>query len=132
MSKKKNAKVFRKSVKKYSKFFNLQNWEIGVTENPDKSSRLLAQCCTWTIESFPDGNGKVCTIYYSRDWIKKKLHKKEIRQTAFHEVCELLLSTLRDYSSQHKYFISPREVDNEVHSIIRILENKIFPIISTQ
>jgi len=61
----------------------------------------------------------------SKDWTDAlPLNNKEIRRCAFHEVCELLLGNLRDIAGSR--FILEREIDEQVHIIIRTLENVIF------
>ena len=49
--------------------------------------------------------------------------KKEIVKCAFHEVCETMLSQLRNLAEYH---YSYNKVDKEIHKVIRILENIFF------
>ncbi len=49
---------------------------------------------------------------------------EEIKRTAFHEVCELLLCRLSTIGKAR--FVAELEIDEEIHNIIRILENTVF------
>lgn len=126
---KRNIKMFKKYVRYYIDIFNLHNWEVVISEGESDTSS--ASCLWWSIDDYPNGCGQIASIYYDKNWIKnKKLKRSEISRTAFHEVIELLLSKLRDYSENTEKVISSYEIDNEIHNIIRIMENKILPLIS--
>lgn len=125
----KRIKRFRKSVKKYIDFFGLYEYRLHLMPQAKASAR--ASCYWHNIEEAPDGSGMTITICYSESWINNpNLDNKDIDQTAFHEVLELLLHKLRDYAQQHRVFISDREIDDEIHRIIRRFENKILPLIN--
>ncbi len=47
-------------------------------------------------------------------------------QSAFHEVCELLLARLVTYTYEKD--AKPEEIEDAVHEIIRILENTVLPL----
>jgi hypothetical protein len=93
-------------------------------ESKDLPDEWRAACETNQVTE--DGNGKICNIFYSKNWMDdNELGAEEIKRVAFHEVCELLLSDLRSYAENKIYMVSDREVDNAVHSIIQLLANKV-------
>jgi len=123
-------KVFTDAVIFYQNLFNLMNWEICIERHDEDDARASAYFGTWEDGQF--NSGRIANVCYSMDWISSKdLTDYEIKQTAFHEVIEVLLANLRIYSENNKYVISETTIDEEIHSIIRTFENKIFPLIES-
>ncbi len=123
MSKSENVKLFKIWVYKYINFFDLSDWEITIEELIEKYIRA-------TVLWDEMASNRIANFYYEKEWIENnKLTKDEIQRVAFHEVLELLLANLRVFSVEHKEKISSREVDTEIHRIIRKLENKVFNLI---
>jgi hypothetical protein len=60
-------------------------------------------------------------IKLAKDFGKTKPTKWEIRSTAYHEVCELLLGKL--WTLAHNRFVSVNEVDSERHAIVQKMMN---------
>lgn len=116
----KKIKFFTERVLIYQKYFGLLSYEIDILpqiKNGTNASTL-----------FNDGDlGKASrrvTIAYSLGFINdEKTTLDEIDKSAFHEICELFLGKIRFFA---EYGISPVLVDNEIHSIIRTLENTLF------
>lgn len=108
------VKHFENSVKKYQKMFNLLNYRISIFEQIKPGVR--ASC-------YHDNEGRVASICYSLEWLHENPSLNDIEETAFHEVIELLLSKLRDYSIDLNIQRTTEDVNQEVHNIIRILEN---------
>lgn len=131
MKNKEKIDYFKKEVFRFIDFFGLIDWEVYVFEQ-DKREDSLASCRWHGIspELNGEGNGKNASICFGIKWIKDpQTTKLELSKSAFHEVTELLLANLSDYSNNNSIIISQREIENEIHSIIRRLENRVFPLI---
>ncbi len=63
-------------------------------------------------------------IKLGKDWGESLKNKEEVRKSAFHEVCELLLGDLRTLCDTDK--VSEDDADREIHRVIRVLENVFF------
>jgi hypothetical protein len=122
-----NINLFKKYVNKYINFFGMFDWEINFAICHEKNAD--ASCAYYRLDEAGEGCGQTVTFRYSLDWIDSNVEEDEIERTAFHEVLELLLSKLRDFSSYKDVHISDREVDNEIHRVIRIFENKVFNLV---
>jgi len=123
MTKAVKVKLFKDSITKYIDFFSLHEWEIYFEEDDEKGTIASTR--------WHEMNGAQNVIFsWGKDWIEDKTTtKEEIYKASFHEVLELLLAKLRDFSSNTTKKISKREVDTEVHRVIRIMENKVFKLI---
>lgn len=119
-------KYFISECKRFIDFFGLHDWQIYYEPHDDEGAR--AMCTTDMMTG--DGCGMIARISWSPDWIKdKETDKYELSVCAFHEVIELMFSFIRDYAMNRNIYISHREVDNEIHRIIRRFENKVFPLV---
>lgn len=124
--------LFKKQVDNYISFFNLKNWETNINKTDNDS--VFGTCV-----AFP--NDRMAIIQLSTVNLKKALiemkednHdndyvRRELSKVAFHEVMELMLFKLRDMANEKEKIIHWDEVDSEIHSIIRTMENVIFPVI---
>ena len=110
---------FEKQVNKWIDFFDLRSFEVYIFEENNQDNK--ATCYQNSI----DVGGQIASIVYNKEWIGKA-DRPEISKVAFHEVMELLLFELRLMSGNHDLHISKREVDKEIHRVIRILESKIY------
>ena len=124
----KNIKHFKKSVNEAIEFFGLYSYSFTIMEQMKPEAR--ASNYYHSISDDPDSSARLFTICYSLHWINDEdTTLDEIRNTAFHEVFETMFYRLRDYSLANKLTISEREVDDQIHKIIRTFENKILPLI---
>jgi hypothetical protein len=115
-------------VKKYIDFFGLYEWELFFSEDTNSMNRALV--CWHTINDRQEGSGMIATFQWRRSWIvKKETTKDEIKKVAFHEVLELLLGKVRDFGENKTVLIPDYVVDEEIHKIIRRIENKVFNLI---
>ena len=122
------VKLFKDSIKKYIDYFGLWEWEYHIKESEIPNYR--ARTSYYDIEENPEGSGYIVTFFYNVAWLKdKETNKEEIDKVAFHEVLELLFCKLRDWSENNNFHITKYQVDEEVHRIIRRLENKIWKLI---
>lgn len=126
MTIKQKEKYFKDEINKYINLFGLLDYAIEIEVEKDVK---IKACTYWHGRKDNETEtGRIITFCYGDDWIRlKETDKKEISMTAFHEVLELMFSTLRDLAEMQGQYVSKREVDDEVHSIIRRMENVIFP-----
>lgn len=117
---------FKSEVARFQKEFNLLDWDIIIKEDPDKNGKNEASV-DWYPTTAENGGGRSATIFYDKTWIENVVNFRDISSTVLHEILEIRLSRLRDFSRNNTIYISPREVDDEVHSIIRVFENKWYP-----
>ncbi len=110
-------KYFVMSCKKWIKYFGLHRFEVFFEHENVQDSRACVRHKTV---------GKIATISLSVDWPGYKIiSNEELDKVAFHEILELLLSRL---SSMCRGYVAYHEsaVDEEIHVIIRTLENTLF------
>jgi len=113
---KKQFKMFEKECSKWIKYFGLLDWEVNIREEKRKVN-YLAQ----TSVSF---HNRIATIKVVKDWRQFETTNKEIKKTAFHEICEVMFYNVR-YLAEAR-FLTESEIDPEIHKLIRILENTVF------
>ena len=116
---KENFELFKKECTKWINYFGLKDWQVHYTHA--KIERSRAQCCFNCV-------GRIATMTLNTKWDeinKDFVNDNNIKKTAFHEVCELMLGRLNDMVSQ-RYELSELDVEEEIHRIIRILENTVF------
>jgi hypothetical protein len=99
--------------------FGLKGWKIEYLHDgaDNTKERDLAWTSCHTV-------GRVATIGLQKDWLSTEPTEYRIRQTAFHEVCEVLLDRLETIANTR--IIGPDEIREETHNIIRILENVVW------
>ncbi len=108
---------FKKEVNRFLEFHGLVDYEIYFEKEEDITNR--ASC---SVQS----PNRIATFRYEENWLKETNDLNDISKTCYHEVLELLFSKLRDFAVNREITVTQREVDDEVHKIIRILENKYF------
>ena len=112
---KKDFEVFKEEARKWINIFGLISWEVEFEHK--NINEFLASV------SF-DADNRCATLYLSPDWGQRKISDYEIKRTAFHESCELLMCGMRRISERR--FITLAEIDTETHRIIRTLENVLW------
>jgi hypothetical protein len=122
----KNSKIdkridfFKERITFYQQYFGLLSYNIAIL--PQTKENTCAT--TYFGDSESDKANRRITIAYTLSFITNpKTTLEEIDKTAFHEICEVFLGKLRDMAS---IGISELHVDNEIHLIIRTLENTLF------
>lgn len=106
--------LFCKECYDWVKYFNLEEYEIVFKHT--KIDGAYADTCT-------DAQSHQALIRLNVVWPESPT-ELTIRQTAFHEVIELLLGRLRCFSSSR--FVLEREIDEAVHGVIMRLQNTVF------
>jgi hypothetical protein len=112
-------KFFKKEVLHYLEFFNLLDWELIFESSEDED-------CRGSCEIMGELDDRMARIAYNETWLEETSCLKEISQVAFHEVLELKFSRLRFFAVNRVLNISEWMIDEEVHSFIRLFENKVF------
>lgn len=109
-------KIFQEEVAKWQKRFGLLGWQINTRH---QNLRNRAEC--WTRMQ-----GRLASIVLGKIFqnYDEPPGEKEIRRTAFHEVCELLLARLQTHAEARNTL--PGEIEEAKHEIIRILEHVLF------
>ena len=125
---KKNIKYFKECVDEFIDYLGLHSYQYVI--EPQNKSSARASCYYHSLYHHPEESSRIYTICYTTTWLSDPdTTKKDIRASAYHEVMESLFSNLREYSTNTTHIVTEREVDNEVHEIIRLLENKMLPLI---
>jgi hypothetical protein len=115
MKKKERAK-YVKRLKYWQRECNLMDYEllpVAFSNIENEEEQAIISNIVWN---------------HSNRWVQITLNKsmeytdRKLNQTAFHEIMELRLGKLRDMAGE-KY--SWDEVDEQIHSIIRTLENLV-------
>jgi hypothetical protein len=97
------------------KFFGIYDYRISYFLIDDKNDKGLAGC-----KEHSDQGSKVFQIYlYKNGWKNDKPTKRMLRETAFHEVMEILMYGMREHLPQCN-------ADWYIHTHIRIMENTVF------
>ena len=92
----------------------MKNWEINVFHTDHE------EFVAWV--RFGDFGSKIADIHLNKTWRWfKPPDNHEIRKSAFHEVCEVLLHPLK-YLGESR-FLTDSEMEPAVHDVIHVLEN---------
>lgn len=113
---KEEFKTFVDECNRWVDFFGLKDWKIYYYQEKLKES--FAECRVNGIEN------RIVSIVLNKELDKEDYDFFDLRKTAFHEVCEVLLYGL-EYLATCRY-LSPEEITTERHSIIRRLENSVY------
>ena len=116
---KKHFEIFKKEALRWLDFFGLKGWQVHFLHKKKNSVRasVIFNCV-----------GRVATFVLNTHWSEQdgiRFTDHDVRRCAFHEVCELLLGRLNDMASQ-RFNLDELDVEEEIHQIIRTLENVIF------
>jgi len=112
-------KIFKDECKKWLEYWGLTEWKVYYSHK-NWNDDALASCSS-------DIKAMVATINLEPDW-SSTMDDEDIelclRQTAFHEVCEVFLSKFRDVAKRRDNTWD--EIIHNNHEIIRRLENCVF------
>jgi len=106
---------FKDEFRYWTQRYSLNNWEFHFffeddsEENPSRA-RLMT-----------DHDARICLVTLCKVWEGEEPTEIAIRQSAYHEVVELLLSNMNLLIRQRS--VLEREVEEQVHVVIRTLEN---------
>lgn len=111
--------LFKHEAQWFIDLFGLWDWRVEFRHELQEGD--LAAC------EHNTGCGKVATLTLSTDWGDHNPTPEQMRKTAFHEVCHLLLADalgaacFMDLSPQQRFM----HLDRAHHAIIRRLENVV-------
>lgn len=117
---KSDFKLFKSEVEYWVDRFNLREWKVHYEH---KISKKLPNTLAWIAY---DWMGRVCTIGLNPDWPNDTVLDSEVSRTAFHEVCELLLSDTRAIAEIDICPSQKDELKSKIHSVIRRMEWAVF------
>jgi len=116
---KKQFEIFKNECKKWIDYFGLKNWQFYYRHTKVEEGRAQA--------NFDCVNG-IATLTLSTYWNELSsdfLNDKTVRRVAFHEVCEVMFGRINDMVGQ-RYGLIEEDITEEIHRLIRILENTMF------
>lgn len=116
--------LFKSEAQRFIDLFGLWDWRVDFRHELQEGRLAVCEHNT--------GDGKVATLVLSTDWAEHEPISEQIRKTAFHEVCHVLLADAldaacyMDFSTQQRYL----HLDRAHHAVIRRLENVVLPRLS--
>lgn len=110
----KHFKLFKEECEKWLDFFGINGWEIHYFH---KEGNTCYASYKYNLHN------RVVSMSLYTNWDIKPTDY-ELRKTAFHEACEVFLLRIRYIAGAR--CINGSEIDEEIHSIIRTLENIVF------
>lgn len=108
--------IFKKECLKWIEIFGLKDWECHFSHDTwDDCNRANLRA---------NITGRIVSINLNPNWENMEINNHEVRKTAYHEICELLLVRLGWLARERT--VAEAEVEEEAHAIIRRLENAFF------
>lgn len=112
---KQHFEIFKKECQKWIEIYGLKDWKIHFFhENWDDSHYANIKM---------DLDGRIASINLESAW-EEPVSNFQLKQIAFHEVSHLFFGRLEIIAKQKTTFNS--EIDEEIHAIIRTLENTLY------
>ena len=112
----KHFEIFKKECERWQKAFGLLNWEFNFYHSKEDERSIATTEC--------DNDNRVAFITLNTGLEDVEITNYEIKKSAFHEVMEVLLYSIR-YIAEERY-VNECEIDTEIHNIIRTLEHVVF------
>lgn len=115
----KDFQIFKDEADYWIKEFGLLDWRVSyVFEKIDND--FYAECRTYWY-------GRSAILVLNK-WMDEQIEEYQIRKTAFHEVCELLLEEMRKFALNKSIAAEEHEdmINGAAHGVIRRLENSVF------
>lgn len=111
---------FKAAVRKEIERFHIYEWEIHLDHRALEDDDSAAVCSA-------NYNGKVATITLNKDWGEADVTEDELRNTAMHEVLELLLAPMHILAKHSEFGSSQKDLllTHEGHTLIHRLINCI-------
>ena len=110
----KHFKIFKEEVYYWFKEFGLKGWELFLCHVHEEDGDYA--------NAWGSQKGRLCEIALGKKWFDLKPSHYHLRRYAFHETCEIMFNRIEGYSTKK----NKKEAREEVHNIIRILENVFF------
>ena len=113
--------AFKAEARRFIDMFGLWDWRVDFEHSYQEDSFAVCEHNTTS--------GKIATLILSTDWSGTEPTLESLRQSAFHEVCHILLADT--YDAACCLDLSPMQrhlhIDRAHHAIIRRLENVVLP-----
>lgn len=110
--------LFKLEAEKWIKFFGLSDWQVHFAhKDTGRRAYMFADLCA-----------KIATIGLCVEWeeyTEDALSDHNIKRSAFHEVCELLLVKLTGIAAD-RFGWCKQDLEEATHCVIRRMENSIF------
>ena len=115
---KEHFRIFQDEAQYWIERFGLKNWRIVFThEKWDHEESSYANYGY-------NAEDRNVTINLEPDWQDEKVTEYQLRRSAFHEVVHVLLCRLRYLALCRT--LGRLEIDEELHTVIRIMENAVW------
>ncbi|MHC4417213.1 MAG: hypothetical protein ACYSU6_01360 [Planctomycetota bacterium] len=111
----KHFKIFKEEAEYWIKRLGITDWEISF-EHQDFEDRVAG--ISWNYKQ------RWAVLYLSKDFGTIEPTDYEIRNSAYHEVKEVMLAPLRCISSWR--YIQPDQIETEIHAVIKRMINCYF------
>lgn len=115
-TKKEDFELFKREFLRWVDILGLRGWEVMFLHEQLSDGNIAA--ATYNMMN------RCATIKYSKSYSKQYYSKYEIKKTAFHECCELFFARISSLALYRH--TTEDEVTEEIHNIIRTLENTYF------
>lgn len=111
----KDFTLFKRECRKWINFFGLKEWHITYEHCDMKDANASVN---WSVSA--------CTarVKLAYSWDKEVYNNDEIKKSAFHEICHLLLA--RMFAICNARYVTYDELEESNHQVIRVLENTVF------
>jgi hypothetical protein len=104
--------VFRDEFTKWVHYYGIKGWEFHFIHADVEDARASVST---------DQESRLALVTLSTKWSGMEPNDFEIRKCAFHEATELFLAKI-NFIARSRY-TTDSEIEEEIHNIIRILEN---------
>ena len=119
---KEDFKLFVEECEKWIDFFGLKDWYV-IFDHEDIEDQYEGSTARYVY----DRKARVVRITLNKILNVMEDKRKVLKVAAFHEVSELLLIRLIDFAHGD---VPIEEIDEEIHVIVRRLENSVYRAIS--
>jgi len=115
---KKDFKLFKEECQKWIEILGLKDWEVHFRHDMEfEEDRPRASIAA-------DIEGRVAVIYLSEQWQEYPTTAYNIKKSAFHEVCELMMMPL-NINARDRY-VTESQLKESSHCVVMTLENVLF------
>ena len=111
---KKDFEIFQDEFNYWVNVYGLRGWEFHFVFDEKTGEDARAQI-------FRDHDARITIVMLATKWQGSEPTEHNIRKCGFHEATELLLSKINDLT--RKRSVSDDQIEEEIHNLIRILEN---------
>ena len=109
-----NFEIFKDEFNYWINVYGLKGWEFHFVFDEKTGEDARAQI-------FRDHDARITIVMLATKWQGSEPTEYNIRKCGFHEATELLLSKINDLT--RKRSITDEQIEEEIHNLIRILEN---------